>query len=172
MSESELDRAAKQIGGDFQALAEGLLEDVLKIARSMPPEGLNAIPEHMRNNPFSLIYHLLGSARYWIGEVVGGQPTHRVRAEEFGRTGTLEELEERLRDARERLARTFANLRARDLFCRPLDLSRGVLCWGDVPPEGRTSVWVIAHDLAHIAYTLGQLERIKLLWDAKHAESG
>jgi Protein of unknown function (DUF664) len=131
------------------------------IAASFPEEALNTVPEGLSNSPYTIIHHLLGSARYWIGEVVGGQSTSRVRSEEFISSGDLDDLKRRAEDTLARLERTFQNLTSSHLHPAPIDLSRGVLSWGFLPPEGRTSVWVMAHDLAHIAYHLGQLRLIQ-----------
>lgn len=156
---------AAEVGKDLKAIMEGLLEDVFNIIRNLPPAALNWKPEGMNNSPFVLAYHLLGSAGYWIGEVVGGMPTDRIRANEFGVSGDHEQLEKLLAETKERLVQTFDHLQDSQLRPAPIDLSRGVLCWGEVPAEGRTAVWVLAHDLCHIAYTLGQLDRINRLWE-------
>lgn len=161
---------AAEIGKDLLVIGEGLLEDVFRIIRSLPPEALNWKPEHMNNSPFVLAYHLLGSAGYWIGEVVGGIPVDRIRANEFGVSGNHEELEALLADTRERLIKTFDNIQDSQLHPAPIDLSCGVLCWGEVPPEGRTAIWVLVHDLCHIAFTLGQLERINRIWESTGTE--
>lgn len=154
-----------EVGKDLRVILEGLLEDVFKIIRDLPPEALNWKPEKMNNSPFVLTYHLLGSASYWIGEVVGGIPTDRIRANEFGVSGDHEQLEKLLSDTKERLVQTLDHMQDNQLRPAPIDLSGGVLCWGEVPPEGRTAVWVLVHDLCHIAFTLGQLERINRLWE-------
>ena len=155
---------SQTLAKDLNSLADALLDDVESVLQSLPEEALNKAPDGFDNNAFTLIYHLLGSARYWVGEVVGGQPSGRVRSEEFGRSGTKAELEERLRDTRARLHQTLDKLDDTDLKNRPIDLSKGVLSWGEMPEAGRTSVWVIAHDLSHTAYHLGQLKLIEGLW--------
>jgi DinB superfamily len=156
-------QSASEVGADLNALEQSLLDSVMSIARSMPEDVLNTVPDGLGNSPYTIIHHLLGSARYWIGEVVGGQPTDRMRAEEFGTRGTLADFEARALDTRERLERAFSSLPASALHAAPIDLSRGVLSWGSLPPEGRTSVWVLSHDLAHVAYHLGQLRLIQKL---------
>ena len=149
------------VGHDLHALAEALLDDVEAVLSEFPDDALNELPKNFTNTPYALIYHLTGSARYWIGEVVGGEPSDRVRAEEFTAQGTRGDLETRLQDTRERLTHALTNLDERDLIPHPIDLSKGVLSWGALPPEGRTSVWVASHDLAHIAYHLGQLKLMR-----------
>ncbi|WP_420597215.1 hypothetical protein [Deinococcus sp.] len=42
-----------------------------------------------------------------------------------------------------------------------------MLSWGALPPQGRTDVWVVGHDLAHRAYHLGQLKLLLQLWAAQ-----
>ncbi|MFB5761004.1 DinB family protein [Paenibacillus medicaginis] len=164
-----LSSTSTEVAQDLQVIADGLLEDIFKIIRRMPAEALNWTPPQMNNSPYVLVNHLLGSAGYWIGDVVGGIASDRVRANEFGAQGTHEDLEKLLADTRDKINLTLERVSEKDLLPRPIDLSHGVLCWGDVPPEGRTSVWVIVHDLCHIAYTYGQLERISKLWDIQHA---
>ncbi len=154
-------QTAQAVGDDLLALAEALLNDVGHILAAFPDNALNETLIGFSNTPYVLIHHLLGSARYWIGEVVGSVPTGRVRAEEFGAAGTRADLETRLQDTRERLTRALKGLNDRDLTPHPIDLSRGVLSWGFLPPDGRTSVWVVAHDLAHMAYHLGQLRLMR-----------
>lgn len=149
---------AQTIAKDLQALADALLEDTESIIKTMSEDMLNATPKGLQNNPFTIIYHLLGSASYWIGEVVGGVETSRIRASEFNRTGTKAELFERLEDTKQRTQNALSNLTEKDLQDHPIDLSKGVLSWGEL---GRTSVWVIAHDLSHIAYHLGQLKLLE-----------
>ena len=156
----------KAIGNDLHSLALALLGDVIDTLERFPASALNASVPGYANTPYTLGYHLLGSARYWIGEVVGHQPTERVRAEEFGSSGTLDVLRGRYRDTLERVETTFAGFSEKNLQPRPIDLSRGVLSWGDLPPEGRTDVWVLGHDLAHIAYHLGQLKMLLALHTA------
>lgn len=159
-TETQVTQAAEAFGRDFQNLADALLDNVKKVLAEIPDALLNEIPEGFTNSPYTLIYHLLGSARYWIGEVVGGNTSDRIRADEFQAQGSRRDLKARLEDTRARLAHAFAHLDEPDLTPHPVDLSRGVLSWGELPPEGRTSVWVIAHDLAHMAYHLGQLKLI------------
>ncbi len=164
---SELDRAASAVGADLEAIFDALLVDVFKDAHALAGDGLNWMPAGTDNNAFTLAYHLLGSADYWIGEVVGGRPTGRVRAEEFNREGTLEELEARLRDVSASLRETLVTLPGTALLPAPIDLGRGLLSWGVVPPEGRSAVWVVVHDLCHIAYHLGQLDVIRGMWEER-----
>lgn len=168
---SELDRAATAVGADLAAIFDALLVDVFKDTHALAGDGLNWTPAGTDNNVFTLAYHLLGSADYWIGEVVGGRPTGRVRAEEFNREGTLEELEARLRDVSASLRQTLITLSGTSLLPAPIDLGRGLLSWGVVPPEGRSAVWVIVHDLCHIAYHLGQLDVIRGMWEKRTASS-
>lgn len=168
---SQTDNAVKFVASDLESIAEALLDDVEVLINSLPEEGLNWIPPHMKNNIYTLTNHLLGSARYWIGDRIGQIPTHRIRDEEFGRTGTLEELKASLAETRSITQRTLEGLTPNHLEPAPLDLSRGVLSWGTIPPEGRTPVWVIVHDLCHIAYTLGQMNRIRRLYEGM-TESG
>ena len=88
----KLEQAAKDIGDDLNALATALLEYVMSIARSFPADKLSEVMPGLDNSPYTVVHHLLGSARYWIGEVVGGQETGRVRKDEFVGHGTIQDL--------------------------------------------------------------------------------
>jgi hypothetical protein len=151
------------LADDLFVLADALLGQVMDTARAIGDEGLNVLPAGLHNTAYTITYHLLGSAGYWIGEVVGGQPTQRVRAEEFGTHGTLRDLENRYADSWARVDTALRNLNDSALTPHLIDLSRGVLSWGFLPPQGRTDIWVVAHDLAHIGYHLGQLKLIQQL---------
>ncbi|WP_420597214.1 hypothetical protein [Deinococcus sp.] len=99
---------APAIADDLHTLATALLGDVMATLEQFPESRLNSSFPGYGNTAYTLGFHLLGSAAYWIGEVVGHQPTERVRAEEFGSSGTLNDLRERYRDTLGRVERTFA----------------------------------------------------------------
>jgi hypothetical protein len=67
---SKLERAAKDIGEDLNALAMAFLEYIMSIARSFPADTRSEVRPGLDNSPHTVVHHLLGSTRYWIGEVV------------------------------------------------------------------------------------------------------
>ena len=146
---------------DLTNLANALLNDIESVLKDLPETTLNTTPPGFTNTPYTIMYHLLGSAQYWIADVVGGTPSNRNREEEFNRTGTKQDLQKRLSTTRTLIQNTLNNLNTNDLNPHPPDLSKGVLSWGTLPPQGRTNLWVITHDLCHIAYHLGQLKLIQ-----------
>lgn len=71
----------------------GRLVDRLEEARrnafaaveGMDDATLNIQPQGLQNTPGILLRHLLGSERYWIHQVVGGEDVRRDREAEFDR---------------------------------------------------------------------------------------
>ena len=76
------------------------LHDGFKTAvHNLPPEALDWQPGPDMNTFNVIISHVAGSERFWIGDMVGQDPSGRVRAEEFQQKGltavTLIEKDER-----------------------------------------------------------------------------
>ena len=100
-----------------------------------------------------LLRHLAGSERWWIGEVIGGVPAHRVRAAEFvhdnpSRDGVLRAVEE----ARALTRRVLAGVTAADLAA-PVPGSAKRLSSSEHPDK----YWALLHYLEHLGYHRGQI---------------
>lgn len=100
-----------------------------------------------------LLRHLAGSERWWIGEAIGGVPSHRVRDAEFvhdepRRADVLRSVEE----ARALTRRVLAGLTVQDLQAATAPtVTRGS------PPQRPTKLWALLHYLEHLGYHRGQI---------------
>ena len=96
--------------------------------------------------------HLAGSERYWIGEVVGGQPARRHRDAEFGRDrlakrDLVAEME-RVGEQTRAVLGAFAD----DQWAAEVEVTRMS------GTATRTKGYAIIHAAAHLSYHLGQLK--------------
>ena len=73
---------------------EGYLEhmkalhaEAIKALESLPAEALDWVPGPEMNSISVLIMHFTGAERYWVGDVVRGDPSFRNREAEFQTKG-------------------------------------------------------------------------------------
>jgi uncharacterized damage-inducible protein DinB len=100
-----------------------------------------------------LLRHLAGSERWWIGEAVGGIPSHRVRQTEFvhdrpAREDVLRGVEETRALTRKVLA---------PLTILDLDAQTPPTVTVGKPPRRPTKLWALLHYLEHLGYHRGQI---------------
>jgi len=104
-----------------------------------------------------LAAHVAGAERYWIGDVVGRDPSGRDRAAEFHAHG----LDAATLTAR--LAQTLAHSQAvlAGLTLPDLEATRVS------PRDGHefTVAWCLAHALEHTALHLGHMQITRQLWE-------
>lgn len=136
----------------FKSLHAGALQalDVL------PPEALDWVPGPEMNSVSVLVVHLCGSERYWVGDVVLGDPSFRDREAEFRTRGMpAPALSRRLSDLDAYEARALERLKVRDLDV-----------WKVSPRDGRqvTVGWALLHALQHTALHLGHIEILTQQW--------
>ncbi len=62
---------------------EDLRKAVVEAVQAMDEAALNTRPPGLSNSPGILVRHLVGSERYWIHQVVGGEDVRRNREAEF-----------------------------------------------------------------------------------------
>ena len=118
-----------------------------------------------------LLRHLAGSERWWIGEVIGGIPAHRVRESEFvhdrpARADVLRAVDE----ARALSRRVLSGVRVEELaapVAAPNSRGQGPKrLSSSVPPD---KYWALLHYLEHLGYHRGQILMLRNL--GRHAES-
>lgn len=100
-----------------------------------------------------LLRHLAGSERWWIGEVIGGVPAHRVRDAEFVHDVPVREDVLRAVDAARTLTRrVLAGVGAADLAAPVPGGARRLSSAGQ--PD---KYWALLHYLEHLGYHRGQI---------------
>jgi uncharacterized damage-inducible protein DinB len=134
------------------------LDDVwtslLAAVREVDDDLLQWSPGPDYNSIAILLRHLAGSERWWIGEVIGGVPAHRVRDSEFihdrpARAGVLRAVDE----ARTLSRRVLSGVRAGDLAA-PIDVPGARRLSSDGRPD---KYWALLHYLEHLGYHRGQI---------------
>ena len=70
----------------FEAYLERMgriYNNILSAIEGLPQAGLDWVPGPDMNSISMLVFHLTGAERYWIGDVVLGDPSNRDRPAEF-----------------------------------------------------------------------------------------
>lgn len=132
---------------------------IQKVLAELPDEALDWIPAEGMNSLSVLVVHLTGAERYWIGDVVMGDPSDRNRAAEFQTSGL-----DRVR-LNQRLEEVFdyAKTSLEDLDLA--DLERESVS----PRDGKrfSAAWALLHALEHTAIHLGHIQLTRQLWSGK-----
>lgn len=130
----------------------------------LPDEALDWSPGPEMNSLGVLMAHSLGSTRFWIGDVAGGDPSGRVREAEFRTAGV---------SAAALIAHSNEVLAHSQSVLSHLSLAElGAAC--KVPNSDRevTGAWAVLHALEHIALHAGHMEVTRQLWDMHQAGRG
>jgi uncharacterized damage-inducible protein DinB len=138
---------------------DDLFAQVGTLVAGLSAEALNWRPiegqdEHATNSLAVLATHIAGADRFWIGEVVGGRPPRRIRAEEFearadDAVGLMRLLDEAAAENREVLAALD------DAALEGVRQARG----RTVPVR-----WCILQIIDHTALHLGHMQLTYQLW--------
>ena len=60
-----------------------LHQSIINAINGLPDEALDWSPGPGMNTLGVLLSHTLGAERFWIGDIAGGEPSGRVRSDEF-----------------------------------------------------------------------------------------
>ena len=133
-----------------------LHREIISIIEQLPKEALDWSLCNNANSICVLVVHIAGAERYWIGDVIAGDPSGRIRESEFRVNGlSAEELRKRLTDA--------------SSYCRGVitglstyDLEKEITS----PRDGRivTVGWSLLHIIEHTAMHLGHIQITSQLW--------
>ena len=143
----------------YEALLEELRllhGEMHKALDTLPAEALDWTPGPDMSSLAVLVAHVAGSERYWVGDVVKGDPSFRNREAEFATKGLdAAALKQRLADLDAYEAAAFESLRIRDLDA-----------WKVSPRDGRsvTGGWAVLHALEHTAVHVGHVEILVQQW--------
>ena len=141
---------------------EQLHHDITQAIDDLSPEALDWVPGPDINSLCVLVTHVAGAERYWIGDVVAKDPSHRDRAAEFRTRGV---------DAatlKKHLANTLAHSRSVLEKLTLDDLTTPCIS----PRDGRefTVAWALAHALEHTAIHLGHIQIVRQWWEQQAQE--
>ena len=136
-----------------------LHNEMEKAIAGLTQEALDWSPGPGINSMAVLVVHTVGAERYWIGDVIGRDPSGRIREEEFETTGLDEmALRGKLGTALEHSRSTLANLTV-DALAEPRYSSRH--------DKDFTAGWALAHALEHTAVHTGHIQLMRQLWEQK-----
>ncbi len=130
--------------------------EFVKLLEVLPPDALDWIPGSQMNSPGMIVVHLSANTRYFVGDVVLGQPSGFDREAAFQVKGLGKRaLVSRLKDLEHYLEASFANLQLSDLD-RLIDHPRT----GKPVPAGYFLFLALSHTATH----LGHLQITVQLW--------
>ena len=137
-----------------------LHQSIIKAINGLPDEALDWSPGPDMNTLSVLLTHTLGAERFWIGDIAGGEPSGRVRSDEFVATGkSVEDFIERSNNILAHSQSVVARLSIAELDDRR-----------NVPQSDRqvTVAWAVLHALEHTALHAGHIEITRQLWEQRH----
>ena len=130
---------------------------ILNVLKDLPPEALDWSPGQDVNSLTVLVVHTVGSLRYWIGEVIAGDPANRDRDSEFKTRGLdADTLKQRLNDNLDYVRSVLEGLSVDDLAARR---SRGL------NGPDTTVAWILGHALKHTGTHLGHIQLMRQVWE-------
>jgi len=140
---------------DYLSNLNDLHSEILDALSELSPAALDWSPAEDVNSINVLVVHTTGAQRFWIGEVLGGDPAHRDRESEFKVHG-LEKatLEQRLNDSLAYVRSTLEDLTVEDLAATR-----------QRPDRERSVAWILGHVLKHTATHLGHIQLMCQLWE-------
>ena len=140
---------------------EELHRDLNRALEGLPAEALNWSPGSEMNSLAVLAAHTAGSERYWIGDVIARDDSHRDRAAEFRTQAT---------GASELIARLDAALAHSRSVLEHLTLSELAAKRTTTRDEREVTVaWALFHALEHVALHLGHMQLQRDMWTAQAA---
>jgi hypothetical protein len=147
---------------DYLERLQFLHGEFIKTFADLPAEALDWIPGADMNTFCVLVVHTTGSTRYWIGDAAFGDPSNRVRAEEFQARGlTHDELK-----ARFAALEAYARDRLERATLADLSKSHRLL-----NPEGKefevVASWALLHAMEHIGMHVGHAQITRQLWEQR-----
>jgi len=148
-----------QLFTDLQDRFETLYKNIETAVADLPAEALDWKPGPEMNAIAVILAHTAGAWRYWVGDVAGGRPSGRVRADEFETHDV---------DAAEMLGRLRAARDAGREVLAELDPARlGEVRTAGLFDEQRTVGWALLHALEHTALHAGHIQLTRQLWDQR-----
>jgi len=142
---------------DYLNCLGSLHNDIKTSLAGLPQAGLDWTPGAGMNSLCVLAVHIAGSERYWIGDVVAGQPSGRVREAEFRALGLdAAILADRLDSS---LAYVHAVLEGLELA----DLEKRCVSPRDASESNMG--WALGHVLAHTGLHAGHSQLTRQLWE-------
>ena len=142
---------------DYLDNLQELHNDLRSAVAGLTPAALDWTPGPGCNSLSQIITHIAGAERFWIGDVVAGEPFDRDRDAEFQVRGIeMESLLKKLTDSLDYTRRVLEKLSPDDLGSMRLSSRKR---------SEVTVAWALDHALKHTAQHLGHIQLTRQLWD-------
>jgi uncharacterized damage-inducible protein DinB len=130
--------------------------EIIRILDELPAEAYDWKPAPELNSMAVLIFHMTGGERYWVGDVVKGEDSHRDRDAEFKVSGlTREALKKRIEDVE-----AYEKSILEGMTLEQLEEER----MSPRHQKNYTVAWGLIHALEHTAEHVGHLQLMNDLW--------
>lgn len=144
---------------DYLERIEDLHRDLAQTFSGLSPESLDWVPYPDTNSLCVLVQHVIGSERYWIGDVALEEPSNRTRDAEFeAREFTEEALKEQLSTHDTYVRNGVGRLTLADLEQPRTIAGRD---------QEFTVSWALLHALEHTATHIGHAQLTRQLWEQR-----
>ncbi len=148
-----------QLFEDYLEQLEDRRRDLDASIAGLSVEALDWVPGADMNSLCVIIVHLTGSARYWIGEMVGDIPANRDRTSEFTARGLDEAALKKCLDD----LMTFTRSVLEKLTLDELAVERS----SPLQDKTFTKGLALLHALEHTALHTGHAQITRQLWDQR-----
>jgi len=152
------------MGSFFTSYMDKLQEfhdEIRKLIKGLPQNALDWTASPDINSINVLVVHLIGAERYWIGDVVAGDPSGRVREAEFKVHGLSEiDLIQKLTEIEIYLRKTFETCALQELEEVRISPRNGLEV---------TVGWAMCHAATHTALHVGHIEITRQLWEQQQS---
>jgi uncharacterized damage-inducible protein DinB len=138
-----------------------LHNEIRAAIHGLPQQALDWTPGSEMNSMSVLVVHLIGAERYWIGDVIAGEPSGRDRDSEFLVKGLSEQnLVQKLVEIETYLQKALETLPLQELEAERIS-----------PRNGRvmTVGWALGHALKHTALHVGHIQMTRQLWEQQQS---
>ncbi len=140
-----------------------LHDEIRNAIKGLSPEALDWMPGPEINSLSVLVTHLSGAERYWIGDVIAGDPKVRDRGAEFKVKGLSEQnLTRQLSDNEAYFQKALEPLPLQELEASRTSPRNG---------QSVTVGWVLCYVMKHTALHLGHMQITRQLWEQLQVHS-
>jgi uncharacterized damage-inducible protein DinB len=135
--------------------------EFIRTFADLPAEALDWIPGADMNSFCVLVVHVAGSTRFWIGDAALGDPSGRVRAEEFEARGLSHD------ELKARFAALEAYAQAGLEKLTLADLAAKHTIFRDGKDTEIVAEWALLHAITHLSVHLGHAQITRQLWEQR-----
>lgn len=138
-----------------------LHDEIRNAVKGLPHNALDWVSGSDINSLNVLVVHLTGAERYWISDVIAGEPSGRDRESEFKVRGlSADELIQRLSENEAYIQKALETFTLQELDEKRISSRNG---------REVTVGWALCHALKHTALHLGHIQIMRQLWEQQQS---